>query len=740
MSIVSSSARWRCWSTMVEPRPVLEHLRRLRGIAPGFHDYRGAWHELGVDSLRRLLAALGHDVSDEAALARDADALAQRDWVRVLPPVVVRRQHDPVPFTVLAPLPATVHWRIETEQGDTHFGEVRPDRLQVLAERGIQQLWYVRLALELPALAAGYHRLWLEKDDGSVLGSTRLAAVPERCHQPEFLQQGERSWGAAIQLYTLRSPRNWGIGDFTDLAGFGAAVASLGADFVGINPLHAMFPADPEACAPYSPSSRRYLNVLYIDPEAIEEFPECPDARRLVALPEFQDRLEALRAAPMIDYAGVTGCKLDVLRPVFEWFEASASRARRLAFDRFLQREGQTLEHFALFHALHAHFTAGGQPGGWPAWPASYHDPGGPAAQAFRDAEAQAVRFHSWLQWIAREQLDAAEARVRDGGLRLGLYRDLAVGPAGGGAETWGEDAPYARDVSVGAPPDSLAPQGQDWGVPPFAPDALRENGYEPFIRLLRANMGIGGALRLDHVMALMRLWWVARDGPSAEGAYVHYPFDDLMGIVALESRRQQCLVIGEDLGTVPPEVREAMARHGVYSYRVLLFERESDGAFKPAEAYPREALVTAATHDLPPLLGFWRGADIDLRERLGLYASPADPESERSDREEARSALRTVLSDAGLLSAGEAAGAPDEAIVAAAQCFLAGTPAALLALQPEEWLGMQQPVNVPGTHEHYPNWRRKLAAEWPELMSRAKVRQLLEDVARRRKAGAGQL
>jgi 4-alpha-glucanotransferase len=720
---------------MSEPGPVLERLRRLRGIAQGFYDYRGAWHELGDDSLRRLLAALGHDVSDEAALAREADTLAQRDWVRVLPPVLVRRHADPVPVTLLAPVPPAVHWRVETERGDTHFGAEQPGRLEVLEERTIQDLRYLRLAVELPALPAGYHRLWLEKDDGSVLGNTRLVSVPARCYQPEFLQQGERAWGAAIQLYTLRSPRNWGIGDFTDLAGFGAAVAALGADFVGVNPLHALFPADPEACAPYSPSSRRYLNVLYIDPEAIEEFRDCVEARRLVAMPEFQERLEALRAAPLIDYAGVTGCKLDVLRPVFECFEAKASRARRLAFDQFLQREGEALEHFALFHALQAHFTAGGQPGGWPAWPASYQDPGGPAAQAFRDAEARAVRFHCWLQWIAREQLDAAEARARDAGLRLGLYRDLAVGPAGGGAETWGEDAPYAQSVSVGAPPDSLAPQGQDWGVPPFAPDALRENGYEPFVRLLRDNMGVGGALRLDHVMALMRLWWVPMDGSSAEGGYVHYPFEDLMGIVALESHRQQCLVIGEDLGTVPPEVREAMVRHCIFSYRVLLFEREADGAFKPAEAYPRDALVTASTHDLPPLLGFWRGADIDLRERLGLYDSPADPESERAEREAARIALRALLCRAGLLSAGEAADATDETVVAAAQRFLAGTPAALLALQPEEWLGMEQPVNVPGTHEHYPNWRRKLSKEWPELLSGDKVRQLLADVARRRVA-----
>lgn len=710
----------------------LARLQALRGIADGFTDYRGATHQLAESSLLGLLAALGHAVDDPAALARDAESLETRDWIRVLAPVAVLRGESGVPFTVLAPLLPEIRWRVETEAGDLLRGEVVPAMLPVLEERGIGELWYVRLALPLPALPAGYHRLWLEKPDGQRLGTTRLIVAPERCFEPAAIRAGGRLWGLAVQLYTLRSARNWGIGDFTDLAGFAVAAAELGAEAVGLNPLHALFPADPSLYAPYSPSSRYFLNLLYIDPEAIPEFRDSVEARRLVGTPEFQARLEALRAAPFVDYPAVTACKLEVLRAVHAEFAARATRGRRHEFSTFLRKHGQVLERFALFNALHAHFSAMGVTGGWPAWPAAYHDPAGPAAQAFAAAEPAAVEFHCWLQWVAATQLEAAERRARDAGLRLGLYRDLAVGPNGGGAETWTAPDLYVQGATVGAPPDPLALQGQDWGIPPLDPDVLRERGYAPFIRLLRANMGRDGALRIDHVMMLMRLWWVPRGAPSSAGAYVHYRLDELMAIVALESRRRRCLVIGEDLGTVPPEVRAAMAAHGLYSYRVLWFEREADGSFRLPGQYPRDALVTPGTHDLPTLASFWAGTDIDLRERLGLYPSPRLADQQRAEREQARGALLAALRDAGTAAA-ESAVAP----VREVQRFLASTPSAVLMLQPEDWLGMETPVNVPGTHREYPNWARKMPVDWSEFMRRGDVRALATEVSRIRGSSA---
>jgi len=719
---------------------LVERVRGLRGIDRTFTDFRGQTRRVSDDTVLRLLAAMGHDVEDPEALAREADALEERDWIRVLPPVIVLRRDAIVPITVLAPLLPRIRWRVEADNGDLPMGEVAPAALRVLAERGIHGLWYVRLGLELPRLPAGYHRLVLEKDDGSHLATARLIVAPERCFEPDALQAGRRLWGPAIQLYTLRSTRNWGIGDFTDLAGFAVAAAELGADVVGLNPLHALFPADPALCGPYSPASRNFLNVLYIDPEAVPEFERSGKARRLVGSPEFQARLTALRAASFVDYAAVASCKLEVLRLLFAEFHARAPKARKFEFDEFLKNRGEELENLGLFYAVHEYFQGAGVTGGWPAWPANWQDPAGPAAQAILAAGTDTVGFHCWLQWLAAGQLATAERRARESGMSVGLYLDLAVGANAGGAETWMDRSLYAQGATIGAPPDPLALQGQDWGIPPMLPDELRERAYEPFIRLLRANMSQGGALRIDHVMALLRLWWVPRGRPSAEGSYVHYRLDDLMGIVALESQRNRCLVIGEDLGTVPEEIRAAMPEHGVYSYRVLFFEKVGDRLRSPAE-YPAEALVTVTTHDLPPLASYWEGSDIDLREQLQLYPEPDMAAEARAQRALDREAILAALAAEDLLPAGVAAGATPpahlgEALADAIQLYLARSTAGLLVVQPEDWLLMTTPVNVPGTHDEFPNWARKLDADWPSFMGRASVRRLAGELGRARQQG----
>jgi len=670
----------------------LERLRALAGVERGFTDYRGHYHELADEDLARLLTALGYDTREASTLAAAADELEAREWQRVLPPVQVLNAGEPPAAhpVMIAPMLPRIRWRIELEDGAQLSGLVDPSACELAAEKELEGLWYQRRRLELPQMAAGYHRLTLEKETGSVLGSTVLIIAPAQCHLPEFLNGGARCWGLAVQLYTLRSARNWGIGDFTDLAGIAAAAAALGAELVGVNPLHALFPEDPDRASPYSPSSRLFLNVLYIDPEAVPEFALAGPVRQLVAGREFQAELARLRQLDYVDYTGVTGCKLAALRALYGWFRDHAAASRRAAFDAFVVGEGVPLAEFARHHG-HAGAAAGADESG----------------------------LQCWLQWVAREQLDAAAARARAAGMRIGLYLDLAVGPDAGGAETLARDHALAADASVGAPPDPLAPQGQDWGIPPFHPQRLREQAYAPFIRLLRANMPVGGALRIDHVMALMRLWWIPRGRPSAAGGYVHYRLDELMAVVALESRARQCLVVGEDLGTVPGEVRDAMQRHGMLSYRVLMFEREPGGAFRRPQEYPRLALVTASTHDLPTLAGFWRGDDLALRAQLGLYPDASVPAPELAARAAARQALLDALAGTGLLSAGH-----EEAdVVDAAQLYVARSNAAVLMLQAEDWLRETRPVNVPGTDRGYPNWRRKLPLAWPDFMASAAVR-----------------
>jgi (1->4)-alpha-D-glucan 1-alpha-D-glucosylmutase len=709
---------------------LVERLCRLRGIAPEYTDVRNRTLRASDATLLAILSAMGHQVDDATGLEREADLLEELDWVRVLPPVVVLHGDRRVPFTVLAPLLPRICWRVELEGGGAAAGEVVPHELPVLGERGLRGLWYVRLALELPELPPGYHRLALDKEDGTQLAAAPLIVAPDRCHEPDAIRRGARLWGFAVQLYTLRSERNWGVGDFTDLAQFAERAAGLGADVVGLNPLHALFPADPHLASPYSPSSRYFLNVLYIDPEAVPEFAEAVEARRLVSTPEFQARLAALRECDFVDYAGVTACKLEALRLIWRRFNRKARKERRASFDEFVNKGGEALEKTSFFDVLHEGLTARGVRGGWPGWPPEYRDPEAPASQAVRGAGPGELDFRRWLQWIAVDQLAAAEDRARRAGMRLGVYRDLAVGANAGGAETWSDRALYGATASVGAPPDPLAPGGQNWGIPPMLPHELRARAYEPFIRLLRANMGRGGALRIDHVMVLCRLWWVPAGRPSSEGAYVHYRLDELMAIVALESVRHGCLVIGEDLGTVPPEIRSAMRDHGMYSYRPFFFEKSADGSFRLPDDYPRESLAAVATHDLPPLASWWNGSDIQLRERLALYPDGESVVAAREERERDRRLLLAALQAEDLLPAD--ASAPDgrpgpmtRGLAKAVHAYLGRSHAAVMVVQPEDCLGMEVPVNVPGTSSEYPNWARKLDTTWNQMLARGDVREM---------------
>lgn len=696
---------------MSEFSTAVERLAGLAGLEPGFIDYRGRYHELKPADRVRLLAACGHDMSSHASVQAAADRLEAEPWVRVLDPVLTLAadQDGAAPVTLIAPMLPTVNWEIVREDGARLHGAGSPDDWPLDAERDLDGLWYQRRRLALPALPPGYHRLRLSKPGGGALGSALLVVAPERCHLPPGLAAGERCWGVSVQLYGLRSDRNWGIGDFTDLAGFAAAAAGLGADLVGLNPLHALFPEEPGRCSPYSPSSRLFINPLYIDPEAVPEYAAAASVRQRVAAPGFQRQLQALRDTGRVEYAAVAACKLGVLRLLYEWFERNATAERRRAFASFRAEAGAALAQFA-------------------------EQPGSGSAPR-RPEEAG---WHAWLQWLARDQLAAAAAAARAAGMRIGLYLDLAVGPDAGGAEVRADPDVFVTAAGVGAPPDPLAPQGQDWGIPPWHPVRLREQEYAPFIRLLRANMPPGGALRIDHVMMLLRLWWVPRGRPSSAGGYVRYRLDELMAIVALESARRQCLVVGEDLGTVPGEVRDAMARHGLLSYRVLMFEREPDGAFRAPPEYPFQALVTPTTHDLPTLAAYWEGSDLELRAALGLYPTAAVPAEVLEEREAARQGLLAALAAEGLLDAPEAEpeAVPAGTFAAAAQVFTARSRAAILMLQPEDWLGETTPVNVPGTHASYPNWRRKLAVPWPEIMTDPAVRALAGRVSAARADG----
>ncbi len=390
-----------------------------------------------------------------------------------------------------------------------------------------------------------------------------------------------------MQIYALRSQRNWGAGDFTDLKTLIDLAARVGAGIVGVNPVHALFPHNPAHASPYSPSSRLFLNVFCLDVEAVPDFAECDAARSRVADPEFQARLRALRATEWVEYREVGEIKLGVLEQLYLNFRErhlAVGDQHAHAFRAFQAEGGAALRRQALFEALQRHFH-GNDPSiwGWPEWPEPYRDPAAEAVAQFAVEQAEQVEFFEYLQWQAELQLEAASRRSWEHALGVGLYQDLALGVDRGGGEAWANQGLYALGASMGAPPDDFNLHGQDWGLPPMIPAQLVDAAYAPFIATLRANMRHAGALRIDHVMGLMRLFWIPAGGTPEAGAYVAYPLDDLFGIVALESQRNRCLVIGEDLGTVPDAVREAMARYGALMYRLLYFEKEQDGAIQAA-------------------------------------------------------------------------------------------------------------------------------------------------------------
>lgn len=720
-------------------------LRRLAigcGIEADYRDYAGQHHATSDETREKLLAALGLDLDgDLAALVSELEGA---DWRRPVPPVRVLREDAAAPGIELslpvAEAQADWQWSLLMENGEWQAGRFRPAALPLIGERRIEHSDYRRWRLSLPHLAAGYHRLELAPlggGQGETAGAaTPLIVTPARCYLPPRLDNDGRCWGPTLQLYGLRSRRNWGIGDFTDLRDVVELAAEAGAALVGVNPLHALFPEQPERCSPYSPSSRLFLNVLYIDVEAVADCQDSAAARALVAGPDFQARLARLRSAELVDYPEIAAAKLAALRLAFAHFREQHLRpgtARAADFRHFRQLGGARLEQQALYEALQAHFQAA-DPAvwGWPAWPADFRSPDTAAVGAYSAAHGDELDFYIYLQWQAERQL-ADVAQRAGAALGIGLYQDLALGIDPGGAEAWSGQGCYAQGAHLGAPPDDFSFGGQDWGLLPMIPQRLRATAYAPFIATLRAAMRHAGALRLDHVMSLQHVFWVPAGSPPATGAYVRYPFDEMLGILALESQRNRCLVIGEDLGTVPEGFRQAVAARGVLSYRPLFFERNDDGSFRPPADYPRQALAVVGTHDMPTLQGFWQGGDIDTRAALGLFPTPAQLEAAVIARAEDRIRLLLALQHAGRLPEGIGIQAMDlpamtAELALAIHAWLAGAPAMLLGVQVDDIFGVLEQANLPGSPAAYPNWRRKLPLaieswssdrRWPALAER---------------------
>jgi 4-alpha-glucanotransferase len=709
----------------------LDRLAQLAGIEDGWWDFFGTWRVVPAETKLAFLEAMGFAVGSTAAVLGSLYELETRSWRRPLEPVLVLDEHGDAP-SISITLPAArdgdqLEWTLEAELGGVHRGSCRVGMLAWGEEREVDGVLVRRRWLRLPDVPpVGYHRFRLAGAEMSII------VAPAGAHVPTVVEPGRKAWGIATQIYALRSSGDWGVGTYAGLGELAAGAAGLGAAAVGVNPLHALFPAQPERFSPYAPSSRRFLNTAYIDVEAIPEFAECRQAKRMFASPGFQAGLARVRAQGLVEYADAGRLARPILDLLYTCFcEEHGHDERGRQFRDFQMEGGRSAERFATFAALHERFLAEGK-GYWRHWPEEFRHPESPAVAAFAIDNRHKVEFFWWLQFVADQQLAAAQEAAKAAGMGIGLYRDLGVGIAGDGAEAWAEQDVLALGPSVGAPPDPLALKGQDWGLVPFNPIALREKAYEPFIAVMRANMRHAGALRLDHAMSLQRLYWVPPGLAADQGAYVRYPVDDLFRLVALESRRNRCLVIGEDLGTVPDGFRERMDRMGIFAYRVMVFEKDAAGQVRRPDGYDELALAIFATHDLPSARGWWAGVDIDKRERLDLYPRPGMAGEERAARAGDRNLLVAALAGEGLLPGdfprdGALGQAQAEALTTAAHAWLARARSRLLMVQIEDVLALDLQMNLPGTVDQHPNWRPRYPQDIAALLADPRLRALAE-------------
>ncbi|EIM28143.1 malto-oligosyltrehalose synthase [Microvirga lotononidis] len=655
---------------------LLERMAALVGISPDYTDAFGNSVETSPATRLALLTALGLDTSSETSARESLDRLERLKNGPV--PAVVTVEADRSSTIEFRAAPGPHSWILIEENGAVHEG----------------RLGKHESSLDLPALPTGYHRLRLGDTE------TTIIAAPPRCWEPDAFQGKAKLWGAVAQIYSLRSKRDLGIGDYSDVTLAAESIGRLGGAFLGLSPVHALFASDRSKISPYSPSSRLFLESIYIDPTAAAGFTES-GAAKLLDEPDAKARLGRLRSAQLIDYAEVWALKRPLLDAIWERFRRSGEHD---AFEAFRRAGGEALEAHATFEALSEHFREQGR--FWSGdWPEEYRSVHSVAVRRFRMDHAERVAFHAWLQWLADDQLAQAAERARGAGLPIGLYRDLAVGADGGGSEIWATPERYAPELSIGAPPDPLGPQGQDWGLPPFNPLTLEEQGLAAFRDLVSANMRHAGAIRIDHAFQLQRLFLIPSGAPASQGAYVDYPFEAMLAVLRVESHRAQCLVIAEDLGTAPEGFSDAIMESGVLSYRVLPFERDGSAFKKPGE-YPRSAMAVITTHDLPTFTGWWRGLDIDLRQTLGIF-DPAKAADERLARAADRQHLTEALADQGLLPSSRL---PDEPPLEETIRYLGRTSCVLTALQIEDASGELNQPNMPGMDAGHPNWRRRLS------------------------------
>lgn len=722
---------------------LIEQIAFARGIASDYIDAAGKPVTIAKEYKIECLKALGYNVDDEAALASQFASEQDELFKSGSEPVFVAVEKESIKLILRLTQNESnnkISYEVSLEDGSKVNGEFTVDQATRSFARTVNGKEYIEFKTDIANnLPLGYHDIVFTTVERS-LQPIRLIVTPKACYKPEAIHNGGKVWGPSVQLYTLRSENNWGIGDFNDLAKLIGKLADNGAGFIGVNPIHAAYPSNPESASPYSPSSRRWLNLIYISVPDTFEFQNNKEVRAYTQTKQFQNKLNALREKEYVDYKGVMELKLDVLIKLFtepnSILDGRSNRGK--AFKKFVKEGGEALVQMATYDAMmYAFYKEGKNAWGWPVWDQEYRKYDSSFVKNWQKDHKDDIVFFQYLQFLADEQLERANKVAKDKGMTVGIYRDLAVGVSGGSEEIWANGELYCVKASVGAPPDPLGPLGQNWGLPPMDPSKLIKFKYQPIIDLFRSNMRHCGSLRIDHAMSLLRLWWVPPAASAKNGVYVYYRVHDLVGILALESVRNQCLIIGEDLGTVPEEMKSILKNAGIHSYKIFFWEKAQDGGFISPRDYVDQAMSALSTHDMPTIEGWWSHADLQLGKQLGLYNDDnvrSIGEARYQDQQRILDSLHwhKVIPDT---ISHDARNCPmSKELRNGMQIHMCLGNCALFSTQIEDWLGMDKPVNVPGTSDEYPNWRRKLSKNINDIFADKEIIALTKAMTEARK------
>lgn len=726
---------------MVSPCPGLRELAELMGVECEYVDGRGHSHQATDDALRLILGALGIDVQSESDIQREWERIQEERWTNVIEPVLLHYPEARVPlcFSMAIPLgdssleSVMLECRIKDEQGKIRASTIKGSVCTCLEETVLRGTRYVRIQVNLPGrLRLGYYEVMLTIKIGSrgLEAKSLVIAAPQRCYLPPG---SKKEWGIGVQLYGIRSRENWGIGDFRDLERImKTAGKTWNASTIGLQPLHSLTPG---LRSPYSPSSRLCWSPLYLNVEQVAEFRVSPTIQKRFRTKKFQSTLEALRSSQVIEYESVYQLKMGVLEDLFRVFKRrhlQPGTRRGRAFLRFIQQSPDFLTRFCTFQVLSEHF----QGMVWRQWPLDFHNPTSPAVERFQKKHAARIHYFYYVQWLCELQLTRLDQVAQKASLGLGLYHDLPVGIHPDGADAWGFQDQLAKDATSGAPPDSFNLHGQNWGLLAPNPRALRQHGYQFFRQTVSQNMKHGGVLRIDHALGLFRMFWVPFGHSGQDGLYVKTYVDEMLAVLALESVRHKVMVVGEDLGTVTPAIQRKLEGAGLLSYRLLFFERENGGAFRLPHQFPRQALVSATTHDLPTLKGYWAEQDIAIKEQANLYPHPEDRDRDTHVRGEDRRQLWDAVSRSGLALPEAMPAMLTSDIVTKIYQFLAKTPSRLLMVQLEDLLGEIDTPNLPGAPDAaYPSWRVRLSRELTSWLKDPGNRAFAQVISRERRS-----